>query len=413
MKSVSELATEPRLRLARIGPVAPGWPSTGPCHTPVALVSRPETGMATRLLLLNGVAILGVILFHGTGYGFTAMFAWAHRYRDVISPNYGEVGSAAYYALRLVEQFVVFCIPAFLFVSGYFVSVLAGRSRSPLDARAIGARVRHLLAPYLFWSAVVVAALALEGRVFSLTRYLKMIAIGSTGPNYYYVPLLVQLYLVAPAVVALARWRWGPLLIATGLLQAGVYVLQYVVVLGVQIPGVTALAASLPKWLFVAQLFWFTFGVVAGFEQRAFKLWLARTKWVWLAATFTFFAVGVVEWELLLRWSGSPWRENRVTLIDALYAGALILSFLAFANVRPPLSRWLSLLGSQSFGIYLVHGLVMEYVARGLYHAAPWVLGRQLVLQPLILIVGLAVPLLLMRAFRRSSFSGLYTHVFG
>ena len=79
--------------------------------------------MAKRLLLLNGVAIVCVILFHATGFGFTAMFAWAHRYREVSSPNFDAVGTGAYYAFRLIEQFVVFAIPAFLFVSGYFVSV--------------------------------------------------------------------------------------------------------------------------------------------------------------------------------------------------------------------------------------------------------------------------------------------------
>jgi peptidoglycan/LPS O-acetylase OafA/YrhL len=259
----------------------------------------------------------------------------------------------------------------------------------------------------------VLVALALEGRVFSAARYLKMLAVGSTGPNYYYVPLLVQFYLVAPAIVVLARWRWKVLLIGTALVQVGVYCLQYVVVLGVDVPVLTPLAHALPKWLFLAQLFWFTFGVVAGFEQLALKRLLARTKWAWLTSAVVLLVLGVVEWEWLLRLSGSPWRENRVTLTDGFCSAAVILSFLAFTDVRLPWSKILLDLGAKSFGIYLVHGIAMEYTARGLYHMAPWILDRQIVFQPIVISVGLAVPLLVMEAVRRSTLRGLYTYIFG
>lgn len=369
--------------------------------------------MAARLLVLNGIAILGVILFHGTGFGFTAMFSWAHRYRPVSSPNYDEIGTAAYYAYRLIEQFIVFCIPAFLFVSGYFVSVLAGRSRAALGPKALWARIRHLLIPYLFWSGLVVAALALQGRVYSSQRYLAALATGASGPNYYYVPMLVQLYLLAPLVVVLAR-RWGTGVLAiTGLVQAAIYGLQYVVVLQAQIPGVTALAAALPKWLFVVQLFWFTLGVVAGFRQQAFKQALVRTRWAWLTAAIVLFVAGVVEWELLLGWSGSAWRENRVTLIDGLYSLSMLCTFLGFAELRLPAAEGLAALGARSFGIYLSHGVAMEYTARGLYHAAPWVLAHQAVFQPIVLGAGLAIPLVLMALLKRSPVSAYYSYVFG
>src|SRR5687768_6210846 len=138
--------------------------------------------MAKRLLLLNGIAILCVILFHATGFGYTAMFAWPHRYRPVSSPNYDAVGTSAYYALRLMEQFVVFAIPTFLFVSGYFVSVMTGRNRQTMDYRAIGARIKGLLNPYLVWSAIALVGLALEGRIFSASRYVWLLVTGSTDP---------------------------------------------------------------------------------------------------------------------------------------------------------------------------------------------------------------------------------------
>lgn len=369
--------------------------------------------MAKRLLLLNGVAIVCVILFHATGFGFTAMFAWAHRYREVSSPNFDAVGTGAYYAFRLIEQFVVFAIPAFLFVSGYFVSVLTGRSGSTINPRAIGARIRALIVPYLFWSAVVIVALALQGRVFGGGQYARMLLTGSTDPNYYYVPLLIQLYLVAPLIVFLARRHWKPLLAITACLQLSVYLLQYAIVLDVRDPAIRAAATMLPKWFFLAHLFWFSAGVVAGFQQQVFKTVLERSRGWLVPALGVLFVLGVIEWELLLNWSGSPWRENRATLIDGLYAATMILSFLAVANLRLPFPNTLVALGTQSFGIYLVHGIVMEYFSRGLYHFAPWILGQQWLFQPMLIALGLSVPLLLMWAVRRSPSRGLYSYVFG
>jgi peptidoglycan/LPS O-acetylase OafA/YrhL len=368
--------------------------------------------MARRLLLLNGISIVCVILFHATGFGFTAMFFWPHRYRPVVSPNYEEIGTTAYYTLRLMEQFVVFCLPAFLFVSGYFVSVLAGRSRSTFDTKAIGSRIRNLLIPYFLWSMIALLALALQGRILSGSRYVNAFLTGSANPNYYYVILLTQLYLIAPVLLVLAKWNWKVLLLAAAAMQVGVYVLQYVVVLNLNIPILTD-AAALPKWLFLSQIFWFTFGVVAGFQSQMLKGLVERVKWMLPATAAALFVLGVVEWELLLRWSGVPWSENRVTLVDAAYALTLILLFLAYTDVEVPFSSSLVELGARSYGIYLVHGLAMEYFSRGLYHFAPWVLGRQLLFQPMLIVLGLAAPLLLMAAVKRLPSRGAYTYLFG
>ena len=112
-------------------------------------------------------------------------------------------------------------------------------------------------------------------------------------------------------------------------------------------------------------------------------------------------------------WSGSPWQDNRVTLLDGVYSGAFILTFWAFADLPLPFANSLASIGSKSFGIYLVHGVAMEYLARGLYHLAPWILGQQGLLQPMLIATGLAAPLLLMRVVNRSRFRWAYSYVFG
>ena len=353
--------------------------------------------MVNRLLILNGIAIINVILFHATGFAFTAMFSWAHRYRPVASPNYDAIGSVSYYALRGLEQYV-----------------MAGRRQGGVAVAGPAlARVRALAVPYLLWSTVFLAALALEGRVYRVERYVWAFLTGATHPNYYYVPLLMQLYLLAPIVVRLARRQWRALLAATALLQLAVYLLQYLVVSGGDHWLATSVGPLFPKWLFAAHLFWFTLGVVVGFEQQAFKAFVQRWRWPLAGAAAALFVAGFVEWEWLLHLAGTPWTESRATLIDGLYAGAVILAFLGFAGTPVPLSSTLVDLGTKSFGIYLVHGIAMEYTARGAYHLTPWLLGQTPLFTALVVAVGLAAPLVLMALVKRSPARSAYPYIFG
>ncbi len=369
--------------------------------------------MIRRLLLLNGLAILGVILFHASGWGFVAMFAWAHRYLPATSPNYDQIGSLAYYIFRVIEQLVVAGIPAFLFVSGYFIAFATGRNQRTVSWNVIGARVKNLLIPYLLWSFLLLALYFAEGKRYSPVEYLRLLLTGETTPAYYYVILLCQLYLISPFLVPLARTRWLLLLIVTGLIQLTVQLLQYPAFLGLDMGALQPLVDVTPKWFFPARIFWFSFGVVAGFHLPALKNWVSSIKWALLAAVVMTFLAGMLEFELYVRLSGFKVLAHRETLIDSLYALAFLLSFIAFDHVVLPYSKQIGELGVKSFGLYLVHVPVMEYTARAIYHLAPWVLAYQILFQPILIVLGVGVPLLLMAAVKRSPARGLYQYIFG
>ena len=170
--------------------------------------------MVRRLLYLNGLAALAVILFHSAGWGFVAMFAWTPRYLPVMEPVFDQAGSFSYYVLRLIEQVASAAIPLFLFVSGYFLAFAVGK-RPNLEAKQIGARVKALIIPYTLWTILAWALKLAEGNLFAPQQYLVMFLIGSSTPAYYYVPLLIQYYLLAPLLTPLARKYWVWLLLAT------------------------------------------------------------------------------------------------------------------------------------------------------------------------------------------------------
>jgi surface polysaccharide O-acyltransferase-like enzyme len=369
--------------------------------------------MARRLLLLNGLAISAVILFHAEGWGFTALFSWSHRYLPAGADPAAQASTAAYYLFRLIEQLVVFTIPAFLFVSGFFVAFSAGRSQAA-DWRGVLSRARHLAIPYLVWTAVYWAAGWLEGSRPGPAVYAWRLLTGSTHGSYYFVPLLIQLYLLAPIIVTLARRNWKALLIVTGLLQIVVHAVHYPDLLGLDWPAAQAVMSLVPKWFFPARLFWFSFGVVAGFQLPALKQALARTRWLALAALALLLVVGVAEWEAVVQLRQDPSLPMRETVVDALYAFAGVWVFLAFSQGRlPALADTLSNLGARSYGIYLVHPIVMEFFARGIYHLAPGLLAFPVVFMALVAVVGLGGPLLLMFLVSRSPARPLYAYQFG
>jgi peptidoglycan/LPS O-acetylase OafA/YrhL len=368
--------------------------------------------MVRRLLLLNGLAILGVILFHATGWGFTALFAWHARYAEA-GADFQPVGSASYYGLRAVEQVVAPSLPAFLFVSGFFIAVAAGRSRTSMGWGIAGHRVKNLMKPYLLWSLGLFGLAFLEGKGGSPAGYLTALLTGGANPAYYYVILLSQLYLLSPVLIGPARKRWVLLLVISGFVQLLVQVLQYPVLLGLNSPEFQPFVDRVPKWFFPARMFWFCFGIVAGFHLEKIKAFAVRRRRLLLATAIISVMAGVFEWELYVRLSGMSWLNHRETLIDNLYAFSTILCFIGFTDLRFPFPNQLGDLGAKSFGIYLAHSPVMEYTARTVYHLVPALLAYQIVLQPVVIVLGLAIPLIAMALMRRSPARNLFPYVFG
>ena len=370
--------------------------------------------MVRRLLLLNGICIIGVLLFHAAGWGFVAMFSWTHRYMPVTSPNYDQIGSLMYYIMRLIEQLVVFVIPAFLFVSGFFAAFATGRNQSTIGWGTVKARIIKIIIPYLIWTFILIGGLLLEGVTISPRGYLGQILLGKINPAYYYVPLLIQFYLLSPLIIYLAKKNWVLLLIVTGIIQVIVLSLNHLAILGVENPISQTLSVSVPKWLFISRLFWFTLGIVACLQLKSFKIWLERYKWYFLMITIVLIPLGVIEWEMYLKWSGQLWTSHRETILDGVYSLSFIFAFLAFDKiVSIPFARQLDSLGSKSFGIYLIHSPVMGYTARVLYHLTPWLLGYQGILLLVLIVVGFGIPLLMMYVVNKTPARRYYQYIFG
>jgi surface polysaccharide O-acyltransferase-like enzyme len=369
--------------------------------------------MAKRLLILNGLAICGVVLNHASSWGFIAMFWWTDQYLPVTVPNFDQMGSFSYYFLRLIEQLVAFSVPSFLFVSGFFIAFVAGKS--PIAERWKIARMRiiTLLIPYLIWSFLIIASVLLLGEKLTPLDILKMLAFGKASEPYYFVPLLIQLYLLSPLILSLAKKHWKLLTVSALLIQLFVQSMRYLDFIGVDSPAIDLFIQLTPSWLFVTKMFWFIFGVVIYLHLQQFVSWLDRFKICLLGSWVVLLFLGMVEWEALLHLSGQDWIPYYDTGLDTLYACAFILCYLAYSKISIPFAKDLGKVGGKSYGIYLIHSIFIMYTARLIYHIAPGVLAYPLILFAILTVVGLGMPLVLMAITERTPARRWYSYLYG
>jgi hypothetical protein len=358
--------------------------------------------MARRLLVLNGLAAFAVVLHHAAAYGLQAMFEWTDRYRLVDVPNYDQIGTLSYYALLSIRHLGAYALPAFLFVSGFFIAFMARGNASTLERAAIFARIQQLLIPFVLWT---IFRFVLIRRVPS--------SLDEVLWPYHFIPVLCQFYLLSPFIVRMARSHWKLLLVGSALLQLTLITARFLSVLDVEIPF-HAQIMGLPRWLFTQYIFWFPFGVVVSLHIREFKLRLEKVKWFLLGALIFLAIFGRMEYELVAYHSGAEWLGPTYRGYSGnFYPLAFILCFLAFDKVSLPFAKEFSYIGTMSLGIYMANIPAIYIVAVLMYFVTPWALGQQLVYQIVLITAGLGGPLLLMAFTRRSPARVAYRYVFG
>jgi membrane-bound acyltransferase YfiQ involved in biofilm formation len=369
--------------------------------------------MIKRLLYLNGLAIITVILYHASAWGFIAMFFWTDRYRSVTVPNFDMLGGATYFSLRAIEQLIIYGIPTFMFVSGFFIAISTGRSQKAVPWRLVYERIKNLAMPFVLWSLIILGLNFAQGESYAPGELVRTIALGQTTDAYYFVPVLIQLYILAPLLASLARRRWKMLMVSSALLQIVVLLIRYDQILGLDIPVLSTLSWLARSWFFAGYTFFFCLGITIGFHLQSFKDFLNRFRWVLLGTLVILYVIGMVEWELLLRLSGQDWIGPRETMIDQFYAAAFLLTYISFDKVKLPFSKQISSLGAKSYGIYLIHSPVLQYTSRILYHVAPAILAYQFIFQPILYLAGFGLPLLMMALVNRSPVRRFYAYIFG
>jgi peptidoglycan/LPS O-acetylase OafA/YrhL len=364
-----------------------------------------------KLLILNGLAITAVVMNHAAHWGFTSIFWWAHSFRPVESPNFDMVGSPAYWALSIILQLTIFSVPAFIFASGFFVAYAAKGPKAKFTWKMVQVRVVSLLIPYLVWSLVIFVGDYLQGFSKTPLEYLRLLLIGDAVDAYFFVPLLIQLYILSPLLVPLAKSHWKLLLVVALLLQLFAQALVYRDMLDANLPVLASL--SIPKWVFVRMGFYFVFGLVVGLRLEEFKNFLARTKWYFLAVALVALLLAIVEYHAFAIDSDGVWVGDFGSLLNSIFAVSLIASYFAFDLAPLSKASQLPKMGRRSYGIYLLHQPILTLLSKILYHVAPGIFAYQVLYFLLLVAVGLGLPYAVMEIVSRTPLRRYYKYLFG
>ncbi len=370
--------------------------------------------MNKRLLSLSGIAILAVIMNHASLSGFIALFWWTDRYLPVSVPNYDQMGSLSYYGLVAAQKLAIFSVPAFLFITGMFLSYAAGGDKVKVSWEMIQKRVLNLIPPYLIWSVVYFIVEFIIGNRYSPVEYVLQIVMIRRSV-FFYIPLIILYYLISPFLVPLAKKQPKVLLgIGAIVLLLGIsmgYIRLYARMNGLENDILTSTVSYLPEHQVLEYFFYYILGIVAGFHKVELKKFIFSQRWILLGLTIIAGLAAVIEAEWVFQRWEMMWRSRTLTIPSALYSISFILTYLAFEKDSTP--RLLIQLGTNTLGIYLIHQTVLLVMPKVVYHIAPFLLGIQILYQPFLIATAAAIPMELMIITRTLPIRKYYRFLFG
>ncbi len=315
-------------------------------HHPTTTVPR------RNLPLLSALAIFGIVLNHA------------------IWQVLGEIppGQPRGYAYLPLDQIGKIAIPVFMFISGYFIAYATSGGRKPLPWKVVYARITRLFWPWGIWSVIwLTGQIAIGAHTLNLQEILLTLF-----NQYYFIPMLMTYYLLAPLMVALGRRSIRVLLVSAFLLQIIGVALFYLQIWGI--------VSGIPEWIRLAPLqylqfaFYFPFGLAVGMSPAAFApllRWRAALPWLTLLA----FGLAIVEGSLAFRRAAPGWQhtDSHVKVTSMLLSLGVLGCCMVYDHIPTPriFQKSVQILSANTYGIYLSHYVIIGLMDRLLVRFLP------------------------------------------
>jgi hypothetical protein len=343
---------------------------------------------------LCGLAIVLVVLNHVVNWatGTPQVAGWTQ-----------SGGAVAGVVLLILGQFgPASAVAVFMFVSGSFVIYATRGNPRRLPFHVALTRVRTMLLPYVIWSLVFYGIIYFQwGSTYTLAGYVKNLLVGYP---FHFVPLLVFFYLLSPVLVRMStRMRWATValveiyqLILTNLVYRGVYGFEFPAVMRLLEPPV--LAHTLADWGV-----FFPLGMACSLDGPSVLPLLRKARWVTGGLAAVFFGLACLDTAAVVHF---PLGNHLCALAVALFIPTL-------KRESIPLVSWLEQAGRRSYGIYLMHMIVVDLCVVTLGGLMPWVFAYRVEVLFLLFVAGLFIPLGAMSLAARVPVRQAYRAVFG
>ncbi|OLV19357.1 acyltransferase [Deinococcus marmoris] len=305
---------------------------------PVDLHAGPSK--LTAIDLFRGLTILEVVAHHTSG----------------LALRYAVPDTTSFLLLQLINRTLHFAVPAFVFLSAMVLTRSLLKNFRP--GRYFFRRVTRGAWPYLLWSGLYIAWYVWTGQrppetLTDPDKWLFYLQYGKASYHLYFLLVALEVYLVIPLLLPLARRR-PPIVLALligAALQLGVYVLNREV-LRLPFPASTVLWYMLPV----------TVGAAVGARLDEFPAWWRRNRVFLIAGAALVYALYLPQALAYVRgepvvpmvYSGLSWAY---TTLMALIVLGVAYSLQRFAGA------WrmaLGITGMFSLQIYLIHPAILQ-----------------------------------------------------
>lgn len=298
----------------------------------------------TAIDTFRGLTILEVVGHHTTGMAL----------------RYAEAGTLTHDTLLVVNRTLHFAVPAFVFLSAVVLTRSLLKRFEP--GRYLWRRLTRGGWPYLLWTALYALWYVWTGQRAPETltdpaRWEYWLLYGKGSFHLYFLLVALEVYVVLPLLLPLARRRPPiTLMLLAGLaVQFGVYLLNREV-LRLPFPASTVLWYLLPVLL----------GLGVGARLDEFPEWWRRRRWAVVPLLALAYALYLPVALAYLRGEGvTPVVYSSLSWSFTALTALTLLGLAYRLQRRPgPLTRAISVLGTVSLPIYLIHPAVLQALER-------------------------------------------------
>lgn len=288
----------------------------------------------------RGLAIIAVVAIHACRFGFS--------WRNSAS------GQWNFFFLVGWQQLFNFAIPAFLFISGYWLSKKPIKSLG--DYRAfLTRRLLRIFVPYLLWSLVFCGYAAVKAHEINPYGIMLRLLTGQASWGYYFIIMIAQLYILTPLLQYVSRRPSGLILIL---------VFNIISLLTLYLSRVFGVIGHVPAALpFYSWIIFYELGLFTG--SRSDKTFAPSKIYPFiLPITLVCLLISQLEGMILLsKYDNLEFAITSTKYSSFLYSACVISAFLFVRRGTKYQPKLLVKLGEYSFGIYLIHMLFIPYAA--------------------------------------------------
>jgi len=287
----------------------------------------------------RGVAIIAVVAIHAIDIVF-----WK---------RYSQAGGWNCFFLVTYRQLLNFAVPAFIFISGYWLSKKPIESLTDYKVFLLR-RLPRVLIPYLFWSSILLGYESIKTHHTDVQQIIFKLLTGRATTIYFFIIVIAQLYIITPLLQYINRKWYGLILVLIlniiGLLSAYLSRLYF----NYWIPVSSA---------FYSWIIFYEIGLLIG--NRKHKISTPKNAHIFIlpAILICLLLSGLEASILLSKYDNWYFAIAPVKYSSLLYSVCIIFGFLFVRERFSHWPKWLATIGYCSFGVYLIHIPVLNQIA--------------------------------------------------